>query len=143
MSNDEIRQRFTNEIKIRAYDDQYVDRAEEKEILQVAISMNVDLDTARMALVQACNMENYILESAVIGEMKNQLKVFAGNDGKVDETEFSLLFQTMRANVKGKITDVQVKRMIIEEMENSGLNKVKTGFFSNWYTKTKKEVGLG
>ena len=143
MSNDEIRQRFTNEIKIRAYDDQYVDRAEEKEILQVAISMNVDLDTARMALVQACNMENYILESAVIGEMKNQLKVFAGNDGKVDETEFSLLFQTMKANVKGKITDVQVKRMIIEEMENSGLNKVKTGFFSNWYTKTKKEVGLG
>ena len=105
--------------------------------------MNVDLDTARMALVQACNMENYILESAVIGEMKNQLKVFAGNDGKVDETEFSLLFQTMKANVKGKITDVQVKRMIIEEMENSGLNKVKTGFFSNWYTKTKKEVGLG
>jgi hypothetical protein len=143
MSNDEIRQRFTNEIKIRAYDDQYVDRAEEKEILQVAISMNVDLDTARMALVQACNMENYILESAVINEMKNQLKVFAGNDGKVDETEFKLLFQTMKANVKGKITDVQVKRMIIEEMENSGLNKVKTGFFSNWYTKTKKEVGLG
>jgi hypothetical protein len=32
--------------------------------------------------------------------------------------------------------------MVIEEMENSGLNKVKTGFFSNWYTKAKKEVGL-
>jgi hypothetical protein len=142
MSQEDIRQRFTNEIKIRAYDDQYVDRDEEKEILKIAISLNVDLDTARMALTQACMMEGYVLESAVVGEMKTQLQVFAGNDGKVDETEFNLLFQTMQAKVNGKITARQVKRMIIEEMESSGLNKVKTGFFSNWYTKTKKEVGL-
>lgn len=142
MSNEDIRQRFINEIKLRAFDDQYVDRAEEKEILRIAISMNVDLDTARMALVQACSMENYVLESAVLDEMKTQLQVFSGNDGKVDETEFNLLFQTMQAKVKGKITAKQVKRMIIEEMENSGMNKVQTGWFSNWYTKAKKEVGL-
>ena len=85
----DIRQRFINEIKLRAFDDQYVDRGEEKEILQIAISMNVDIDTARMALVQACQMENYVLESEVVKEMKNQLRVFAGNDGVVDEKEFN------------------------------------------------------
>jgi hypothetical protein len=141
--SEDIRQRFINEIKLRAFDDQYVDRGEEKEILQIAIGMNVDIDTARMALRQACDMENYVLESSVLTEMKEQLQVFSGNDGEVDETEFTLLFQTMKSKVKGKITDVQVKRMIIEEMENSGLNKVKTGWFSNWYTKVKKEVGMG
>ena len=141
--SEDIRQRFINEIKLRAFDDQYVDRGEEKEILQIAIGMNVDIDTARMALVQACTMENYVLESEVVKDMKLQLQTFAGNDGKVDETEFSLLVQTMQTKVRGKITPMQVKRMVIEEMENSGLNKVKTGFFSNWYTKAKKEVGLG
>ena len=140
--SEDIRQRFINEIKLRAFDDQYVDRGEEKEILQIAIQMNVDLDTARMALVQACQMQNYVLESEVIKEMKNQLSVFAGNDGVVDEKEFELLFQTTAAKVNGKITNVQVKKMIVEEMENSGLNKVKTDWFSNWYTKVKKEVGM-
>jgi hypothetical protein len=138
----DIRQRFINEIKLRAFDDQYVDRGEEKEILQIAISMNVDIDTARMALVQACQMENYVLESEVLKEMKNQLRVFAGNDGVVDEKEFDLLYQTTVAKVNGKITNIQVKKMIVEEMETSGLNQVKTGWFSNWYTKVKKEVGM-
>lgn len=138
----DIRQRFINEIKLRAFDDQYVDRGEEKEILQIAISMNVDIDTARMALVQACQMENYVLESEVVKEMKNQLRVFAGNDGVVDQKEFDLLYQTTVAKVNGKITNVQVKKMIVEEMETSGLNQVKTGWFSNWYTKVKKEVGM-
>ena len=140
--SEDIRQRFINEIKLRAFDDQYVDRQEEREILQIAISMNVDLDTARMALIQACQMQNYVLESEILNEMKTQLRVFAGNDGKVDEQEFTLIFQTMQAKVNGKATDNQLKKMIIEEMETSGLNKVKTGFFSNWYTKGKREVGM-
>lgn len=140
--SEDIRQRFINEIKLRAFDDQYVDRAEEKEILQIAISMNVDLDTARMALVQACQMQNYVLESEVVKEMKNQLRVFAGNDGVVDEKEFELLYQTTVAKVNGKITNLQVKKMIVEEMETSGLNQVKTGWFSNWYKKVKQEVGM-
>lgn len=140
--SEDIRQRFINEIKLRAFDDQYVDRAEEKEILQIAISMNVDLDTARMALIQACQMQNYVLESEVLKEMKNQLRVFAGNDGVVDEKEFELIFQTMQSKMNGKVTNMNIKKMIITEMEDSGLNKVKTGWFSNWYTKVKKEVGM-
>jgi len=140
--SDDIRQRFINEIKLRAFDDQYVDRVEEKEILQIAISMNVDIDTAHMALIQACKMQSYVLESEMLGEMKTQLRAFAGNDGKVDEKEFELILQTMQAKVNGKKTAVELKRMIIEEMENSGLNNVKTGLFSNWYTKAKRETGL-
>jgi hypothetical protein len=140
--SDDIRQRFINEIKLRAFDDQYVDRGEEKEILQIAISMNVDIDTARMALVQACQMQGYVLESEMLKEMKTQLRAFAGNDGKIDEKEFELIHQTMMAKVNGKKTAVELKKMIIEEMESSGLNNVKTGWLSNWYTKAKREVGL-
>jgi hypothetical protein len=140
--SDDIRQRFINEIKLRAFDDQYVDRGEEKEILQIAISMNVDLDTARMALVQACQMQGYVLESDMLTEMKTQLRAFSGNDGKIDEREFELILQTMQAKVNGKKNAIELKRMIIEEMEGSGLNNVKTGWLSNWYTKAKREVGL-
>ena len=74
--------------------------------------------------------------------MKTQLRAFAGNDGKVDEKEFNLILQTMQAKVNGKKTPVELKKMIVEEMETSGLNQVKTGWFSNWYKKVKQEVGM-
>ena len=141
--SDDIRTRFVNEIKLRAFDDQYVDRKEEKEILQIAISLNVDIDTARMALVQACRMENYALESEIISEMKAQLHGAAGDDGKVDESEFNMIVNTMNAKINGRgdIKIKDIKRMILEEMDKSGFD-VKTGFFSNWYKAARKEVGL-
>ena len=141
--SEDIRTRFINEIKLRAFDDQYVDRKEEKEILQIAISLNVDIDTARMALVQACRMENYALESEIIREMKDQLHGAAGDDGKVDESEFNMIVNTMNAKINGRgdIKIKDIKRMILEEMDNSGFD-VKTGFFSNWYKAARKEVGL-
>jgi len=79
--------------------------------------MNVDIDTARHPLVQPYHMQNYVLESEVLKEMKTQIRVLAGNDGVVDEKEFELLFQTMQEKVNGKITNVQLKHTIVEEME--------------------------
>ena len=42
-----------NEIELRAYDDKYIDKDEEREILQIAIQFGV-ASTAGMALVQVC-----------------------------------------------------------------------------------------
>ena len=41
MSIDDIKKRFVNEIKLRAYDDKYIDKNEEREILQIAIQLGV------------------------------------------------------------------------------------------------------
>ena len=141
--SDDIRQRFTNEIKIRAFDDKYVDRAEENEILKIAISMNVDLDTARMALSQVCRMEGYALEREIIDEVTMQLRACAGNDGKVDEGEFNLVTGTVAQKLSHcpEMRPLKIKRLVIEQMDKMGVT-VKTGFFSNWYNKAKKEVGL-
>ena len=49
MSIDEIKKRFVDEIKLRAYDDKYVDKNEEREILQVAIQQGISIDSARSA----------------------------------------------------------------------------------------------
>ena len=49
MSIDEIKKRFVNEIKLRAYDDKFIDKNEEREILQIAIQLGVGIDSARGA----------------------------------------------------------------------------------------------
>ena len=37
---------------------------------------------------------------------------------------------------------VEIKKMIITIMEDSGLNRVKTGWFSNWYAAMKRDLGM-
>ena len=46
MSPDDIKKRIVNEIKARAYDDKYVDRGEEREIIQIAIQLGVTVENA-------------------------------------------------------------------------------------------------
>jgi hypothetical protein len=142
MSVDEIKKRFVSEIKLRAYDDKYIDKGEEREILQIAIQLGVGIDSARGALVQVCDDHGYVLETQVLKQAKDQIDAAAGNDGKIDEKEFNMIFSTVRRAVSGKKNDREVKKMIVQVMEESGNNKVKTGWFSDWYTTLKKDLGM-
>ena len=141
MSLDEVKKRFVEEVKLRAYDDKYIDKNEEREILQIALQQGVTVDSARAALAQVCEGNGYVLESRVLSEIKDLIDTFASNDGKIDEKEFNDAVTTCKKKMQGKKNDVQVKRMIVEMIEDNAF-KVKTGLFSNWYARVKKEVGL-
>ena len=143
MSIDEIKKRYVNEVKLRAYDDKYIDKNEEREILQIAIQLGVSIDSARMALIQVCEENSYILESQIVKQIKDQVESAAGNDGKVDQKEFELILGNIKRSMQGKKNDREIKKMIVQVMEDTGNNKVKTGWFSDWYTTLKKDLGMG
>ena len=44
--------------------------------------------------------------------------------------------------MQGKKNDREIKKMIVQIMEDSGMNKVRTGWFSNWYAAMKKDLGM-
>jgi hypothetical protein len=142
MSIEDIKKRFVDEIKLRAYDDKYVDKSEEREILQIAIQQGISIDSARGALQQVCENQGYVLESTILKQIKDQVETAAGNDGKIDQKEFDLIFQNMKRVAQGKKNDRELKKMIVTVMEDTGLNKVKTGWFSDWYTTMKKDLGM-
>jgi hypothetical protein len=66
MSPDDIKKRIVNEIKARAYDDKYIDRNEEREIVRIAIELGVTVESALAALSQVCDEFGYALESRVV-----------------------------------------------------------------------------
>jgi hypothetical protein len=142
VSLDDIKNRIVNEIKLRGYEDKYVDRAEEREILQIAIQLGVNIDSARGALVQVCEESNYVLESAIVKQIKDQIETAAGNGGLVDQKEFEMIFANVKKAVAGKKNDREIKKMIVTVMEETGNNKVKKGWFSNWYATLKQELGM-
>ena len=43
---------------------------------------------------------------------------------------------------RGRKRSWEIKMMIVQVMEDTGYNKVKTGWFSNWYASLKKDLGL-
>ena len=88
MSIDEIKKRFVNEIKLRGYDDKYIDNNEEREILQIAIQLGVEHRQRAAALTQVCDDHGYILESAILKQIRDQVEIAAGNDGWIDQKEF-------------------------------------------------------
>jgi hypothetical protein len=142
MDIDAIKRRFVEEIKLRGYDDKYIDKDEEREILQIAIQQGITIDSARGALTAVCEHNNYVLESAVLRKIKDDIEAAMGNDGKIDKGEFDMIFASAKKGFAGKKNDMQVKRVIVELMEETGNTKVKTGWFSNWYTDLKRELGM-
>jgi hypothetical protein len=141
MSLDEVKRQFVEQVKLRAYDDKYIDKNEEREILQIAIQQGVTVDSARAALSQVCEANGYVLESKALAQVKNVVETFAGNDGKIDEKEFQDAVTICKKETQGKKNDLQCKKMVIEIIEDNSY-KVKEGMFNHWYSKAKKEVGM-
>lgn len=141
MDASEMKKRFVEEIKLRGYDDKYIDRKEEREILQIAIQAGITVDSARAALAQVCEAQSFVLETAVISRLKDVIDTSASNDGKVDEKEFNDAVLNCKKWTQGKKNDIQCKKMVVEIiMENT--YKTSTGWFSSWFDRVKKEVGL-
>ncbi|MBY0230507.1 MAG: hypothetical protein K2W96_14575 [Gemmataceae bacterium] len=141
MNLDDIKRRFVEEVKLRAFDDKYIDKKEEREILQIALTQGVTVDSARAALGQVCESNGFILESKVIADVKQTVQIAAGNDGKIDEKEFKDAVALLKLKVNNKKNELQCKRMIVEMIEDEGF-KTSTGWFSSWYAAVKKEVGM-
>lgn len=142
MDTAEIKKRFLKEIELRGYDDKFIDRNEEREILQLAIQLGVNIDSARLALQQVCFDLDYVQESQVARLMRDQLNAALGNDGKVDRKEFDLVFATVQQAMKGRKTDTEIRKMMVNLLEESGQARIKTGWFTDWYAAMKRELGL-
>lgn len=61
----------------------------------------------------------------------------------MDQKEFDLIFANVKRKMQGKKNDREIKKMIVTVMEETGNNKVKTGWFSDWYTALKRDLGMG
>jgi hypothetical protein len=142
MSIDDIKKRFVDEIKLRAYDDRYIDKNEEREILQIAIQLGVGIDGARAALIQVCDENGFVIESLIVKLIKDQVQSAAGSEGTVDQRLFESVFANAKKAINGKKNDREVKRMIVHIMEETGNNKVRAGWFRNWYSSLKKDLGV-
>ncbi len=111
MSLEEIKKRFVQEIKLRAFDDRYVDKDEEKEILQIAVADNISVDSARSALRQVCEANDYVVEGMLDEKAREMLEQFA-DDGEVDKKEFEDTVAMIKRAAKGRLSDSKIAKKV-------------------------------
>lgn len=133
MNLDEVKKRFVQEIKLRAYDDRYVDKDEEMEILKIAIADGITVDSARHALRQVCEANDYTVESLLDEKAKEMLEQFAA-DGEVDKKEFEDTVAVVTKAAKGRLSEAKVKKKVKGIMEAEDM-KPRHGMFKggSWY----------
>jgi hypothetical protein len=79
---------FLDQIRLRAWDDAYIDAAEEKESLMEAMKLGFNIDEAHSLLKQACSRFGFGVESDLAEVLEVCLQQFCQNDGKIDIEEF-------------------------------------------------------
>ena len=133
MNLEEVKKRFVQEVKLRAFDDRYVDKDEEMEILKIAIADGITVDSARHALRQVCEANDYVVEGMLDEKAKEMLEQFAA-DGEVDKKEFEDTVAVLSKAGKGRISDANIAKKVKGIMETSGM-KPRHGMFKggNWY----------
>jgi hypothetical protein len=139
---DEVPARLAEEIALRAYDDKYIDRNEEREILQIALQLGMRLDLARITLAQVCDREGHVLESQAIRHMAERLAVRLDQRGRLDEPAFDAWLADAKALLGNKRGDRETKILLVQLLEERGPPPVKAGWFRNWYAAMKRELGL-
>jgi hypothetical protein len=141
MTPDEIKTRIVNEIKLHGYNDQFIDRGEERAFIQTAIQLGVNVEDALAALRRVCTELGYLLESDVWAQTEARVTA-AGRAGRIDRATFDRIATEALATLRGKKSEGEVRAMVVTLMERTGHNRVKAGWLKNWYKELKQELGI-
>jgi hypothetical protein len=143
MSPNELEKRIGHEIRSRGFDDDsYIDRNEQREIIQIVLELGGTLEGAMAALSNVCSERSYVLESRLLKQIEEEITNVVATSGMVDQKGFDLIFTNIQRTVGGKKTDRELKRLIVQVLEESSSNKIKTGWFRNWYANLKHELDM-
>jgi hypothetical protein len=134
-ASEETKKAFVDYIMLQSFDDQYIDRQEEKKIVEEGIKKGFGVDEALAILNQVASEKGLALERQAEERTKEMLGQFATNDGKVDKKEFEDALAIFKSASKGKIPEPEMKRRLKSMMETQGWKAKEGGLFgSKWYS---------
>lgn len=115
---------FIEQVRSRAFDDAYIDPAEEQEIMNFAATQGLDPLDAKALLRQACSRHQFALESEVEGILTIVLEQFCVNNGVIDRQEFEdavaigcrvLQREAPRADINREAIEKMAIRIIVDQ----------------------------
>ncbi len=131
---EQLQSQFIEYITLQAYDDQYIDRQEEKEILQVGVKNGISVEDSLVLIAQVASQKGWVLERTA-EERAYKFLMHAASDGKIDQKEFDDASALLDAACKGKLPQREIKQRLKQMMIDNAWKAKEGGLFgSKWYT---------
>lgn len=129
---------FADHIKLQAYEDGYIDRKEERKLLEYAIDHGIDMEQALVILTNVAQKHGYIVERMVEDQAKELLQRFSISGGAIDKKEFNEVVGSFLVASKGKFSEDEARHRLKRIIQENRW-KVKEGgiFASNWFSDIK------
>ncbi len=125
---------FIEQIKLRSFDDAYVDRAEEQELMTQALSLGMGIAEAQTLLQAFCQERKLPLESAIERQVEKFLQHFVESEGSIRQKIFEdavlLYVQESQRRLNLFVCQQKVKALLLKH-----LWPVKQDFLNHWFDK--------
>jgi hypothetical protein len=142
MTGVNIKERFADAIRRRGGDDRYIDRNEEREIVQIALQLGMTRDAAHADLARACADSGYVLETDIANLVRGRFGAVTGRDGRIDRRGFDELVAAARQAADGRQSDRELRRLVVTAIEDEPAVRVRRGWLRDWYKGVKRELGM-
>jgi hypothetical protein len=134
-TSEAIQKQFIEYIKSKAFDDQYIDREEEKKILEVGIKNGITVDESLSLVRQVASQMGWVIERDAEDQAKQFLESATRDDGKISKKEFENAVILFKKATKGKIIEPEMKKRLKKMMEDNAWKAKEGGLFgSKWYS---------
>jgi|GEM_PF-326606 len=132
------KRQLTDFIKLHVYEDSYVDRQEERKILEYAISIGLGFDDGYGLLRTIAQEKGWVIEREAEETTKIALLSFAKSGGKVDKKEFTTAVSMLVEASRGRIKEDDARRRCKQMMLDNGWKAKEGGLFgSEWFSQIK------
>ena len=126
--------RWVELIRLRAYDNPYIDKAAEKELLGDAIAKGLPFDVARHRLFLVCETERYALESHLEEEATQVLEECVTKKQGIDHDCYNSTVDLVQQAAYGHMKEAEC-RHLVKELILARQWPVRQGFLKggNWF----------
>ncbi len=133
--SDSIKSQFIEFIKLQGFDDKFIDRVEEKRILEVGVKNGISVEESLAILKEVAEEKGLVVERNAEEQTSAFLQNALDNDGLINKKEFEEAVSLFRSATKGKIRDPDIKQRLKQMMLDKEW-KPKEGLFSggSWFS---------
>ena len=143
MSPEELQSRYVAEIEKRGKDDRYIDGVEERELMQIAIQHGFSTERARTVLTDVCRDRGYVIEAVVVQHIREKLLANAARNRAIRQRAFESVVRETAGLVGGTTrTDRDVRKLVVNTMDDTGITRVKPWWGGDWYSRMKRDLGI-
>ncbi|MGL4422943.1 MAG: hypothetical protein ACRCZF_19905 [Gemmataceae bacterium] len=143
MTPDQLRERFHQEIDQRGRDDHYIDGIEERELMQIGVQHGYGPDQVRQYLRQSCEQKGYVLEAAVVAQIRDLLRSQFAPKGALSAGQYQKLIATLLSNLSGTArTEDDTRRLVVTTIDDTPTIRPQRRWFRDWFQREKARLGL-